>query len=103
MMAPVSKVLSAGGALQETAGIEVVGAGPRLGNDAGSLLRDLVVRGVSAGISRSAAPSGAAPAPGSSSAGGSRMSGPCLSGSPGFPPSSINWRRVRDEAAFTCL
>jgi hypothetical protein len=38
MMALVSEVLSTGGALQGTTGIEVVGAGPRLGDDTGSLL-----------------------------------------------------------------
>jgi hypothetical protein len=37
-MASVSEVLSAGGALHGSAGIEVVGAGPWLGDDVGSLL-----------------------------------------------------------------
>jgi hypothetical protein len=38
------------------AGVEVVDAGPYLGDSAGSLLQDLVVRGAGAGIPGSASP-----------------------------------------------
>jgi hypothetical protein len=50
MMASVSEVPSAGGALQGTPGQEVVGIDPRLGDDAESSLRDLVVCGTGAGV-----------------------------------------------------
>jgi hypothetical protein len=55
MMASGLAVPSAGGASQGTTDIEVVGAGPRLGDDARNLLQDLVARTAGTGISGSAA------------------------------------------------
>jgi hypothetical protein len=55
VVALVLGVLDAGGATQGAADIKVVGTSPQLGDDAGSLLWDLVMRGVNAGVPRSAA------------------------------------------------
>jgi hypothetical protein len=91
MMVSISEVPSAGGALQGTADQKVVGAGPQLSDDAESSLRDLVVRGVGAGVPESAASGDAFPAPGSSRTEGPGMSGLRLPGSPDFRPAPINW------------
>jgi hypothetical protein len=68
MMVSVSEVSSAGGASQETTGVKVVGAGPRLGDDAVNLLWDLVAHGD--GIFGCAAPGDVASAPRSQRPGG---------------------------------
>jgi hypothetical protein len=49
-MALVPGVLSVGGASHGAASIEVVGPSSQLGDDAESLLRDLVMRGVGADV-----------------------------------------------------
>jgi hypothetical protein len=102
MMVLISEVSRAGGALQGITGQEVVSVGPRLGDDVESSLRDLVVRGIGAGVFGSVTLGDATPAPGSSRTGGLGMSGLCLLSSPGFPPLLINWRWVGDEAESTC-
>jgi hypothetical protein len=60
------------------------------------------MRGASFGVPKSAAPGDAAPAPGSLGVVCLRISRLLLLGSPGFPPSLIDWRRVEDNAEFTC-
>jgi hypothetical protein len=80
----------------------VEGTNPQLGNDAGSLLWDLVMRDTDAGVPGSAATGDAALTLGSSSVMGPGVSGLYLSGSLGFPPPPINWRWVRDEVESTC-
>jgi hypothetical protein len=102
MMVSVSEVPSASGTLQGTTSQDVVGAGPRLGDDAGSLLRDLVVHDAGAGVFRSATLGDVAPALWSSRTGGPGMSGLCLSDPPGFSPLPINRRRVGDDAESAC-
>jgi hypothetical protein len=83
-------------------GIGMVGTIPQLGVDVESLLQDMVMHSVGAGVPRSAAPGDTAPAPASSGAVGPGVSGLYLPGSPGFPPSPINKRRVGDEAEYSC-
>jgi hypothetical protein len=56
--------MSAGGTSWGAAGVGVVGVGPQLGDDVGSLLQDLVMCSDGAGIPRSAAPGDAAQPPG---------------------------------------
>jgi hypothetical protein len=85
------EVPGAGGAPQGAAGIEVANVGHR--DSAEKLPRDLVVRGVGAGIS-----GGAALAPLSLSTIGLGVSGLYLLGSPSSSSPLINWRRVEDEA-----
>jgi hypothetical protein len=85
MVAPVS-------GLPGAAGVEVEGIGPQLGDDAGSLLLDLVMCSAHTGVLRSATPGDVAPAYGSSKAAGPRVSGLYLPGSPSFLPLPINWR-----------
>jgi hypothetical protein len=80
----------------------VDGVSPQLSDDAGGLPQDLVRHGVGTDVARSAAPGDAAPTPGSSGTVGPRVSGPHLSGSPGFTPPPIDWRWVGDEAEFMC-
>jgi hypothetical protein len=96
------EVPGAGGAMQGATDVAVADVDPRLGDSAGSLLKDLVVCGVGAGILRSAAPGETALAPGSLSAMGPGISGQYLSGSLGSSPSPINRRWVRDKAEFVC-
>jgi hypothetical protein len=93
VLALAIEVPGAGGAPQGAAGIEVANVGPRPGDSAEKLPRDLVVRGVGAGIS-----GGAALAPLSSSTIGLGVSGLYLLGSPSSSSPLINWRRVEDEA-----
>jgi hypothetical protein len=102
MVAPVPGVSSAGGATQGASGVRVVGAGPQLGDDVKSLLRDLVMCGIGIGGLGSAVLGDTALAPGSSSATCLGVSGLYLPDSLGFPPSPINWRRVGDKAEFAC-
>jgi hypothetical protein len=102
VVAPVPRVLSAGGATQGASDIGVVGPPPHLGDDAGSSLWDFVLCGTGIGVPGSAIPSDVAPTPGSSSVVGPRISGLHLPGSPGFPPPPINLRWVGDEAEFAC-
>jgi hypothetical protein len=85
-VASAIEVLGADGALQGATSIEVVVAGPRLGDSAWSLLQDLVARGADAGVPESAPPGDIAPTPGSSSVMGLRIPGMYLPGSPGSPP-----------------
>jgi hypothetical protein len=80
----------------------VVGAGPRLGDDAGNLLWDLVVHDAGAGVPESIAPCNAAPTPRSLSVVGLGVSGLYLLGSLGSLPMPINWRWVGDMAESTC-
>jgi hypothetical protein len=87
---PVLGMSGAGVASQGTTSIEVVGAGARIGDDAESMLRDLVMCDTEAGVPRSPASDDVAPAPGSSGAMGLVVSGLHLSGSPGFPPLPFN-------------
>jgi hypothetical protein len=63
VVASAAEVPGAGGTPQGATGVEVADADPRLGDSAGSLLQDLVVRGASAGAPGSAALGDAAPAP----------------------------------------
>jgi hypothetical protein len=77
-------------------------ASPRLGGSTGSLLQDLVVRGVGTSVPESVAPGDMTLAPGSSSVVGPGISGLYLSGSPGSPPPPFNLRRVRDEVESAC-
>jgi hypothetical protein len=91
------EVPGAGGTSQSTTGIEMFGAGPRLGGGAENLLQDLVAHRASAVISGNVAL-----APGSSSAMGPELSRPYLPGSPSSSSTLINWRRVEDEAEFKC-
>jgi hypothetical protein len=102
MMVSISEVPSAGSALQGTTGQDVVGSGPRLGDDVKSTLWDLVVRGAGTGVFRSATSGDTTPALRSSRTGGPGMSGLCLLGPPGFLPPPINWRRVGDEVESAC-
>jgi hypothetical protein len=102
VVVPVPGVPSVGGTSQGTASIEVVGAGPQLGEDVGSLLQDLVIRGTAVGAPESDAPGDAVPAPESSGGVGLGASGLYLSSSPGFLPPPINWRRVGDKAESAC-
>jgi hypothetical protein len=90
MMVSISEVPSAGSALQGTTGQDVVGSGPRLGDDVKSTLWDLVVRGAGTGVFRSATSGDTTPARRSSRTGGPGMSGLCLLGPPGFLPPPIN-------------
>jgi hypothetical protein len=94
VVAPVLGVLGVDGASQGTTGVEVVGAGPQLGDDIGSLLWDLVVRGADAGVPVSVAPGDAAIALESSSAAGLGVSRLYQLGSPSSSHPTINWRRV---------
>jgi hypothetical protein len=55
VLALVPGVLSAGGASHGAASIEVVGPSSQLGDDAESLLRDLVMRGTGADVPGSTA------------------------------------------------
>jgi hypothetical protein len=82
--------------------VEVDGASPWLGDDAGSLLRDFVRRGTCIGVPGSAAPGDTAPAPGSSGTTSLGLFGLPMSGSPGFSPLPIDWRRVGYEVESTC-
>jgi hypothetical protein len=56
VVALTTEVPGVSGTPHGAAGIEVVDAGPYLGDSAGSLLQDLVVRGAGAGIPGSASP-----------------------------------------------
>jgi hypothetical protein len=60
------------------------------------------VHDIGASISRSAVLGDAAPAPGSSSTVSLEISGPHLPGAPGSSSPSIDWRRMEDEAEFSC-
>jgi hypothetical protein len=99
---PQPKWSGDGGAPQGATGAEVVDTGPRLGDSARSLLQDLVMHGVGAGVLGSVATGDAALAPGSSSVVSPRVSGLYLPGSPDAPPPPINWRQVEDEAESAC-
>jgi hypothetical protein len=68
VVALVPRVLSASGATQGATGVGVVGAGPKLGDDAGTSLQDLVIRGADAGVLGNAIPGDTALVPGSSGA-----------------------------------
>jgi hypothetical protein len=103
VVALVPRVLSASGATQGATGVGVVGAGPKLGDDAGSSLRDLVIRGADAGVPGNAIPGDTTLVPGSSGAIGLGVFRLYLLSSPGFLPLPINWRRVGDKAESTCL
>jgi hypothetical protein len=74
VVAPIPRVPSAGGATQGVAGIGVLGADPQLGDDTGSSLRDLVIRGVGVGVPGSAVPSDLARTPRSTGAMGLEVS-----------------------------
>jgi hypothetical protein len=102
MMMSVLEVPSAGGTSQGTASVKEVGVAPLLCDDARNLLWDLVARSTSAGVSGSAAPGDAAPAPGSSGGTGLGVSGLYLpsSFSSSHPP--INWSQVGDETESAC-
>jgi hypothetical protein len=78
------------------------GAGPQPSDDTGGSLRDLVMRGVGIGVLGCASPGDVTPAPGYKGTMGLRVSGLLLPDSPSFPPLPINWRRVGDDAEFTC-
>jgi hypothetical protein len=71
VVAPIPRVLGAGGALLGNIDVEVVGASPQLGDDAGSLLWNLMMRGAS--VPRNSTPGDAAPTPGSSGVAGPRV------------------------------
>jgi hypothetical protein len=90
VLALVPRMLGASGASRGATGVKVIGVSPWLGDDAGSLLQDLVMCGTSAGVPRSAALDDAAPTPGSLVAVGLGVSGLHLSGSPGFLLPPIN-------------
>jgi hypothetical protein len=103
---PISEVREAPGAEGASVGIvsvEVDDVGPQPGDDAGSSLQSLVMRGASIGVSRSAAPGDVTPAPGSLGAAGLGVYGLLLPGFPGFPLLHIDWRRVEDNAELLCL
>jgi hypothetical protein len=80
----------------------VVAADPQLGDDVRISLWDLVMSGAGIGVLGSAISGDTAPAPGSSCAAGPGVSRLYLSGSPGFLPPPINWRRAGDEAEIVC-
>jgi hypothetical protein len=88
VVAPIPRVLGAGGALLGNIDVEVVGANPQLGDDARSLLWNLMMRGAS--VPRNSTPGDAAPTPGSSGVVGPRVSELYLAGSPDFPLPPIN-------------
>jgi hypothetical protein len=90
VVVPVPRVSSVVGTSEGTAGIGVVGAGPQLGDDTGSLLWDLVMHDTIVVVPGSAVPGDAALAPGSLVAAGPGVSGLYLLGSPGFPSPPIN-------------
>jgi hypothetical protein len=98
----VPKMSGVGGPSLGAARAEVDGVSPSQATTPRGSLWDLVMRGASFGVPESAAPGGAAPAPGSLGVVCLRISRLLLLGSPGFPPSPIDWRQVEDNAEFTC-
>jgi hypothetical protein len=82
--------------------VEMDGADPRLGDDVGSLRRDLVVHGTDPGTPRCIAPGDAVPFPGFSGAVGSGVAGLLLSGTPSSLSSPVNWGQVEDSAEQVC-
>jgi hypothetical protein len=79
-------MLGADGMSLGAASAEVDGADPQPSDDTKGSLWDLVMRGASFGVPRSATPGEAAPAPGSLSAVCPGVFRLLLLGSPGFPP-----------------
>jgi hypothetical protein len=71
-------------------------------DDIGGSLHDLVMHGTGLHMPKSATPSDTIPALGSSGAIGSGVAGLPLPGSPSSLPLPIDWRRVEDDAEFTC-
>jgi hypothetical protein len=98
----VSEVSGADGASLGATSIEVDGAGPQPSDDTESSLQELVMRGSSFSVPKSAAPDDAAPTPGSPGAMCLGVSRLILLGSPGFLSPPINWRWVEDNAEFAC-
>jgi hypothetical protein len=75
---------------------------PRPGNDAGSLLCDLVVHGASPGMLGCSDLGNANPSLGSSGIGGPGITGLLLSGPHGSSSPSIIWSQVEDNAEYAC-
>jgi hypothetical protein len=90
VVALVPGVSGASGGSQGATDIKVVGTRPQLGNDAGSLIRDLMMHSVITGVPGSAVLGDVAPAPGSSGVVGPGVSGLYLSGSLDFLTPPIN-------------
>jgi hypothetical protein len=89
------EVLGTDGALLDTVGIEVDGAGPQPCDDASGLLWNLVMHGASLGMPESTALGDAILAPGSSDVTSPGVAGLLLQGSPVFPPCLLiegGWR-----------
>jgi hypothetical protein len=102
--APISLMPGANGASQGVASIEVDGAAPppQLSDDTEGFLRDLERRGVNIGAPGCATLGDVAVAPGVVSVADPGVFRLLLQGSPGFPHPPIDWRRVGDDADFTC-
>jgi hypothetical protein len=98
----MAEVQGVGSAPQVATDIEVADAGPWLGDSTGNLLHELVVRGASAGIARTAAPGYVAPAPGFTSTMSPGVSELYLPVFPGSLPLPIDWRWVEGEVESAC-
>jgi hypothetical protein len=75
VVVPVPGLSGASGTSQGAASVDVEGTGAQLGDDAGNLLQDLVMRGAKAGVLESATPGDATLAPRSTGAVGQGISG----------------------------